>query len=56
MEKEAIYTLLGQRQRKLLQNNLNHEEPFRAVNFKIDAHWNLWCPNGKSLYFPIDNY
>ena len=28
-----------------------HNNPFRAVNFKIDAEGNLRCPNGKRMIF-----
>ena len=27
-----------------------HEDPFRAVNFKIDGDGKMWCPNGKGFH------
>ena len=27
-----------------------HEDPFRAVNFKIDGDGKMWCSNGKGFH------
>ena len=35
----------------LMEKQKYHNNPFRAVNFKIDAEGNLRCPNGKRMIF-----
>lgn len=37
--------------RKETKDRKYHEEPFRAVNFKIDGDGRLRCPNGKAFHF-----
>ncbi|SCJ52803.1 Transposase domain (DUF772) [uncultured Eubacterium sp.] len=36
--------------RKETKDREYHEDPFRAVNFKIDGDGNLRCPNGKAFH------
>lgn len=37
--------------RKETKDRKYHEDPFRAVNFKIDGDGRLRCPNGKAFHF-----
>lgn len=37
--------------RKETKDREYHEDPFRAVNFKIDGDGRLRCPNGKAFHF-----
>ena len=52
MEKYMKFTMFE----KETKDEKYHNDPYRAVNFKIDKNGSLICPNGKKFYFKYNQH
>ena len=52
MEKYMKFTMFE----KETKDEKYHNDPYRAVNFKIDKDGSLICPNGKKFYFKYNQH
>lgn len=52
MEKYMKFTMFE----KETKDEKYHNDPYRAVNFKIDKNGSLFCPNGKKFYFKYNQH